>query len=147
MYYYYSTLAHMGKNSHNGMPFQFALDLHSGVPVYRQLIDQVRGGIASGALGAGDQLPTVRQLAVDLQINPNTVMRGYRELELGGLLETHQGSGTFIAHRKIEKKSAERDRQLTQLAGEFAARVGAAGFALEELIARLRELLANAPRR
>jgi GntR family transcriptional regulator len=121
--------------------FQFALDLHSGVPVYRQLIDQVRGGMASGSLTAGDQLPTVRQLAVDLEINPNTVMRAYRELELGGLLETHQGTGTFIADKKVEKNSAERDRRLTQMAGEFAARAGAAGFALEDLIDRLRDLL------
>lgn len=127
--------------------FQLAIDLHSGVPVYRQLIDQVRGGIASGLLVAGDQLPTVRQLAVDLQINPNTVMRAYRELELGGLIETHQGTGTFIASKKIERSSAERDRQLRQLAGEFASRVGAAGLALEDLIERLRELLPNASRR
>ena len=62
-------------------PFQFRLDLHSGVPVYRQIIDQVIGGIAAGALVSGDQLPTVRQLAVDLSINPNTVIRAYRELE------------------------------------------------------------------
>jgi len=121
--------------------FRFALDLHSGVPVYRQLIDQVRGGVASRSLSAGDQLPTVRQLAVDLAINPNTVMRAYRELELGGLLETHQGTGTFIANKKVEKDSAERDRQLIQMAGEFAARTGAAGFALEDLIDRLRDLL------
>ena len=127
--------------------FQFAIDLHSGVPVYRQLIDQVRGGIASGSLTGGDQLPTVRQLAVDLQINPNTVMRAYRELELGGVLETHQGTGTFIANKKIERSSAERDRQLTQLAGEFAARVGAAGLALEDLIERLRDLMPNSSRR
>lgn len=135
----------MGRNGNSG--FRFLIDLHSGVPVYRQLIDQVRGGIASGALTAGDQLPTVRQLAVDLAINPNTVMRAYRELELGGLLETHQGTGTFIANKKIERKTAERDRQLIQLAGEFAARVGAAGFALEELIERLREMMPNSTRR
>src|SRR5579859_6731720 len=122
-------------------PFRFALDLHSGVPVYRQLIDQVRSGMASGTLSAGDQLPTVRQLAVDLEINPNTVLRAYRELELGGLLETHQGTGTFVANKKVEKSSAERDRHLTQMAGEFAARAGAAGFTLEDLIDRLREML------
>jgi len=129
---------HMGTN-HNG--FRFSLDLHTGVPVYRQLIDQVRSGIASGTLAAGDQLPTVRQLAVDLTINPNTVMRAYRELELGGLLETHQGTGTFVSDKKPEKKSAERDRQLGQMANEFAARAGAAGFSLEELIDRMQELL------
>ena len=121
--------------------FRFTLDLHTGVPVYRQLIDQVRAGIASGTLAAGDQLPTVRQLAVDLEINPNTVMRAYRELELGGLLETHQGTGTFISDKKPEKKTAERERQLSQMAGEFAARAGAAGFTLEEVIERLQELL------
>lgn len=126
---------------------QFAIDLHSGVPVYRQLIDQVRGGIASGNLRAGDQLPTVRQLAVDLAINPNTVMRAYRELELGGLLETHQGTGTFISSKKMEKKSAERERQLVQMAGEFAARAGAAGFSLEDLIERLSDLLPNPAQR
>jgi GntR family transcriptional regulator len=130
----------MGRNHTPAQP-RFMIDLHSGVPVYRQLIDQVRSGIASGSLTAGDQLPTVRQLAVDLAINPNTVMRAYRELELGGLLETHQGTGTFIANKKLEKNSAERERQLAQMAGEFAARAGAAGFTLEDLIDRLRDLL------
>src|ERR1700728_3057464 len=125
----------------NGNPLRFAIDLHSGMPVYRQLIDQVRSGIASGSLLAGDQLPTVRQLAVDLAINPNTVMRAYRELELGGLLETHQGTGTFITKKKLQKNSPERERQLGQMAGEFAARAGAAGFTLEDLIDRLRDLL------
>jgi GntR family transcriptional regulator len=128
----------MGRNT---TPARFAIDLHSGVPVYRQLIDQVRSGIASGSLSDGDQLPTVRQLAVDLAINPNTVMRAYRELELGGLIETHQGTGTFIANKKLEKNSAERDRQLGQMAQEFAARAGAAGFTLEDLIDRLHDLL------
>jgi GntR family transcriptional regulator len=90
--------------------FRFRLDLQSGVPVYRQIIDQVRGGIASGALTVGDQLPTVRQLAVDLSINPNTVVRAYRELELGGLLETHQGTGTFISTQKLRGGEAERAR-------------------------------------
>jgi len=136
----------MGNNGPS-VRFRFALDLHTGVPVYRQLVDQVRAGVASGTLSAGDQLPTVRQLAVDLAINPNTVMRAYRELELGGLLETHQGTGTFISDRKPERKTAERERQLGQLAGEFAARAGAAGFTVEELIDRLRELLPNSASR
>src|SRR5215469_13869860 len=137
----------MGSNAQRGTAFRFALDLHTGVPVYRQLIDQVRAGVASGTLAAGDQLPTVRQLAVDLAINPNTVMRAYRELELGGMLETHQGTGTFISDKKIEKKSSERERQLAQMASEFAARAGAAGFTLEELIDRMSELLAHPAQR
>jgi GntR family transcriptional regulator len=137
----------MSRINKHGAAFRFALDLHTGVPVYRQLIDQVRTGIASGTLVAGDQLPTVRQLAVDLEINPNTVMRAYRELELGGLLETHQGTGTFISDKKMEKKAAERERQLNQMAGDFAARAGAAGFTVEDLIDRLRELLPNPAQR
>ncbi len=137
----------MRNRSQRDTAFRFALDLHTGVPVYRQLIDQVRAGIASSKLTAGDQLPTVRQLAVDLEINPNTVMRAYRELELGGMLETHQGTGTFISDKKLEKKSAERDRQLGQMASEFAARAGAAGFTLEDLIDRMRELLPHPAQR
>ena len=129
-------------------PFQFKLDLRSGVPVYRQLIDQVRAGMASGTLSAGDQLPTVRQLAVDLAINPNTVLRAYRELELGGLLETQQGTGTFITERKPRRDDVEKERQLNQLVGEFLARAGAAGFTVEELLKELRELVHDqAPRR
>jgi len=120
------------------LPFRFRLDLHSGVPVYRQIIDQVRGGVASGSLVVGDQLPTVRQLAVDLSINPNTVVRAYRELELGGLLETHQGTGTFISTQKIRNGEQERARQLAQIAADCIARAGAAGFSVDEVIEQLR---------
>ena len=137
----------MGRAPANGQEFQLRLDLRSGVPVYRQIIDQVRTGVAAGTLTAGDQLPTVRQLAVDLAINPNTVMRAYRELELGGLLETHQGTGTFIRNKKIIKNSGEHERQLTQLANEFTARAGAAGFTVEELLERLRELAPQSKQR
>ncbi|MCU1297844.1 MAG: transcriptional regulator, GntR family [Acidobacteriaceae bacterium] len=129
------------------LSFRFRLDLHSGVPVYRQIIDHVRGGIASGSLAVGDQLPTVRQLAVDLSINPNTVVRAYRELELGGLLETHQGTGTFISAQKLRGGEAERERQLTQIVGECVARAGAAGFTVEDLIEQLRKLVPEPPRR
>jgi GntR family transcriptional regulator len=118
--------------------FRFHLDLHSGVPVYRQIIDQVRGGMASGALAIGDQLPTVRQLAVDLAINPNTVVRGYKELELSGLLETHQGTGTFISGQKMPDAEAERERQLSQIAGDAVSRAGAAGFTIEQLLEQLK---------
>lgn len=118
--------------------FRFLLDLHSGVPAYRQIIDQVRGALASGALVAGDQLPTVRQLAVDLAINPNTVVRAYKELEISGLLETHQGTGTFIGAQKIPQASAERGRQLSQMIADVVARAGAAGFTIDDLLEQLR---------
>ena len=121
-------------------PFAFRLDAHSGVPVYRQLIDQMQAGIASGALNAGEQLPTVRQVAVDLAINPNTVSRAYREMEIRGLLDTQQGTGTFIADRRVEFSKDERERQLLQLTGEFVSRAGAAGFTLKQLIKALKDL-------
>jgi GntR family transcriptional regulator len=126
---------------------RFLLDLHSGMPVYRQIMDQVRGAIASGALSAGDQLPTVRQLAVDLEINPNTVVRAYRELELGGLLETHQGTGTFIGAQKMKRPDAQREKQLTQIVADCVARAGAAGFTVDELIEELRGLSSEPARR
>lgn len=130
----------MSKTEQNAKrPFEFRLDLHSGVPVYRQIIDQVTGGIASGALASGDQLPTVRQVAVDLSINPNTVMRAYRELEIRGVLETQQGTGTFISHQKVKRDEVERQRQLSQLTSEFVSRAGAAGFTLEDLLEELHE--------
>lgn len=127
--------------------FRFLLDMHSGMPVYRQIIDQVRGGVAAGSLKPGDQLPTVRQLAVDLAINPNTVVRAYRELELGGLLETHQGTGTFISEQKMKRPDAERERQLAQMVADCAARAGAAGFTVDELIVQLRDLAEEPTRR
>jgi GntR family transcriptional regulator len=127
--------------------FRFLLDMHSGMPVYRQIIDQVRGAIASGALNAGDQLPTVRQLAVDLAINPNTVVRAYRELELGGLLETHQGTGTFISSQKMKRADAQREKQPAQIVGDCVSRAGAAGFTVDDLIDELRSLAGEPARR
>ena len=127
--------------------FLFKLDTRSGVPVYRQLIDQVQAGIASGNLATGDQLPTVRQVAVDLEINPNTVLRAYRELEIRGVLDTQQGTGTFIADRKVSHDGAEHDRQLQHLVSEFVARAGAGGFTLQELIDSLRDRLPEQDKR
>lgn len=115
-------------------PFSFRLDMRSGVPVYRQIIDQIMVGIAAGSLSTGQQLPTVRQLAVDLSVNPNTVARAYRELEIRGVLTTQQGSGTFISDNTPTLSDAERQRQLDNLVGDFLARAGSAGFSVKELL-------------
>ena len=128
------TTAQSGKK-----PFEFRLDLHSGVPVYRQIIDQVMGGIAASALAGGDQLPTVRQVAVDLSINPNTVVRAYRELEIRGVLETQQGTGTFVSYQKVKRDDVERERQLNQLVSEFVSRAGSAGFTVGDLLEQLND--------
>ena len=129
----------MNTNRSPAKNFEFRLDDRSGVPVYRQIIDQVMGGMAAGTLAGGHQLPTVRQVAVDLSINPNTVVRAYRELEIRGVLETQQGTGTFISHQKVERDDVERRRQIAQLVGEFVARAGAAGFTIGDLLEELRE--------
>jgi GntR family transcriptional regulator len=125
------------------MPVSFRLDSASGVPFYRQVIDQILAGIATGALSPGEQLPTVRTLAVELQVNLNTVAKAYKELEIRGVLHTQQGSGTYIAPVQVERNDVERRRQVVQLVDEFLARAAAAGLppeeVLVELAARVRE--------
>jgi len=74
-----------------------SLDSHSGAPIYLQIKEQMRLAIATGVIRAGEQLPTVRDLAADLRVNPNTIARVYRELQAEGLLTSLQGSGTFVA--------------------------------------------------
>src|SRR5271157_4678707 len=127
--------------SNSTTPFRFTLDLQSGVPVYRQIIDQVQAGVATGALRPGHQLPTVRQVAVDLAINPNTVLRAYRELEIRGVIMTQQGIGTFVTPKPVELNQAEREARLDRLAADCGARAGAEGFSVPELMARLGDLL------
>ncbi|GMO50925.1 MAG: GntR family transcriptional regulator [Treponemataceae bacterium] len=79
---------------------QFSLDVQSGVPIYRQIIQQIEYAILSGRMAAGDRLPTIRRLAVDLKINPNTIAKAYNELEIRGIVETQVGSGTYISNKK-----------------------------------------------
>jgi GntR family transcriptional regulator len=119
------------------LTIRIELDLKSGVPFYRQIIDQVRSAIAAGALDPGDKLPTVRQLAVDLSINPNTVSRAYTELELTGLVETQMGSGTFIGHKKVEQGDLERRRMLDQICQELLSRASSYGFTLDDIVENL----------
>src|SRR6516164_1057120 len=126
-------------NRNGKRPFAFRLDEHSGVPVYRQLIDQVLAARAAGVLAGGDQLPTVRQVAVDLAINPNTVARAWREMEIRGIVETQQGTGTFITHQKVEGRELERRHQLDRLVDDFVARAGASGFSVEDLLEQLQD--------
>jgi GntR family transcriptional regulator len=115
------------------------LDLKSGVPFYRQVIDQVKSAIATGALEPGDRLPTVRQLAVELSINPNTVSRAYTELELTGLVETQMGSGTFVGQRKVHRNDLERRRLLDQLCQEFLSKASTHGFNLDDILDNLEQ--------
>ena len=101
--------------------------------------------MATGTLRTGDQLPTVRRVAVDLSINPNTVSRAYREMELRGILDTQQGTGTFVADRQVEASPAEHQRQIAQLVTEFIARAGSAGFTIGDLQRALDQLSSEVP--
>ncbi len=74
----------------------------SGVPIYRQIMEQIRYSIARGALDPGDQLPAIRQLSMELKVNPNTVVKAYSELEHGGVVVTRRGMGTFVSEMKVE---------------------------------------------
>ncbi len=125
----------------------FRLDAGSGVPFYRQIIDQVVLAVGDGRLAPGTQLPTVRQLAVDLSVNLNTVARAYKEMEIRGIVETQQGTGTFVSHRKPEKRSAERRKALEQLLDRFLSLASTRGFTLEECAAAILERTGEAARR
>jgi GntR family transcriptional regulator len=136
-----------GSSNSRYQKFSPQLDLKSGVPVYRQIIDQVLGGMSRGTLRPGDQLPTVRQLAVDLAINPNTVVRAYRELEIREILTTQQGTGTFLTTKKPKADEVERQRRITQLVTDTLAKAGADGITLDELIEQFGERKAEQNRR
>jgi GntR family transcriptional regulator len=109
------------------------LDDSSGIPVYLQLRDQVLHAIARGLARAGDQLPTVREVAVALTINPNTVNRAYAELEREGILTTQRGRGTFVTdHARGEQRTHK--VKLAEAAERFVAQVRALGFEGEEIV-------------
>ena len=110
----------------------FLLDPTGGVPYYRQIIMQVEMAIADGRLRTGIQLPTVRALAVDLQINPNTVARAYNEMEIRGIVNTQQGTGTFISEKTIDLTPKERDEILAGLVRSFLATASSYGFTIGE---------------
>jgi GntR family transcriptional regulator len=123
---------------------RFILDPTSGVPFYRQIIMQIEMAIADGRLRTGIQLPTVRALAVDLQINPNTVARAYNELEIRGIVNTQQGTGTFISEKKIELTDQEREEILAGLVRSFLATASSYGFTIEEAAKYISMLMEDA---
>jgi GntR family transcriptional regulator len=122
---------------------EFKLDLKSGVPFHRQIVDQIRYGIASDRLMPGEQLPTVREMAVNLQVNPNTVRKAYSELEILGILDTQQGTGTFVSDQQVEIGEAEKQRMLGQICDELVARGHQYGFTLKEIVTHLNRRLEN----
>jgi GntR family transcriptional regulator len=115
-----------------------SLDVRDATPIYAQLERALRAAIATGRLQPGDQLPTVRQLAVDLRVNANTVARVYAELERNGVLETRRGVGSFISATPAQAHPPrEHDRRLRAFATRVLADADAAGFTLDDVIGAL----------
>jgi DNA-binding transcriptional regulator YhcF (GntR family) len=124
----------------------FRLDASSGVPFYRQIIDQVLLAVADGRLKAGTQLPTVRQLAVDLAVNLNTIAKAYREMEIRGIVQTQQGTGTFVAAR-AGAGTREKKKAMHDLLDRLIANGEALGIPMEDLVEALAERAEKSRRR
>ncbi|MFW5797575.1 MAG: GntR family transcriptional regulator [Spirochaetota bacterium] len=131
-----AAVGHDGKGK--GRDIDIVLDPGNGIPFYRQIILQIEMAVADGRLKPGHQLPTVRGLAVDLQVNPNTVARAYTELEIRGLVSTQHGTGTFISDKNVALSEIERDQVLCQLVRGFVSQAASYGFTVEELVQYLR---------
>jgi GntR family transcriptional regulator len=115
------------------------LDPADATPIYAQVERGLRAAIAAGRLKPGDQLPTVRELAVDLRVNANTVARVYSELERAGVFETRRGVGTFVRVGRTEARPAsEHARRLRAFATRVLSESDAHGFTADEVIAALR---------
>ena len=122
----------------------FTIDPFDPTPLYAQLERAIRMGIATGKLPLDDQLPTVRQLAVDLRINANTVAKVYAELERSGLVETRRGVGTFIKGLPPQAvRRSDRERLLRTLADRVVKEAADQGYNFEELLAHLKDRLAK----
>ncbi len=118
---------------------KFILDSKGGTPFYRQIIDQIKFGIASGSLTLGEQLPTVRALAVELKINLNTVTKAYKELEIQSILESQQGTGTFIGKTDIKLSGQEKNNKLQSICNEFTTIAYSYGFSTDDIINQLKK--------
>ena len=121
----------------------FLLDPKDGSPFYRQIIDQIKFGIASGKLKIGEQLPTVRALAVELKVNLNTVAKAYKELEIQNILETQQGTGTFINSEEILLSENEKQKKIQDICKEFMTVAFTYGFTIDTIIYELQKLKQN----
>jgi GntR family transcriptional regulator len=116
----------------------FYINPSDPTPLYAQLARAIQFAIAIGKLRIGEQLPTVRQMAVDLRINANTVARVYAELERAGTVETRRGVGTFVCARHFEaKQKRQHDNELRDFADRIIAETGAMGFSLDDLLDHL----------
>jgi GntR family transcriptional regulator len=123
----------------------FHLNHSSGIPVYLQLMEQIRHGVETGALRAGERLPTIRNLAEELVVNPNTVVRAYRELQHEGVVELRQGSGAYIGRSVVERGQVM--ARAGKLVGTALERLAVLGLTEEEIRRIIENELAVARRK
>ena len=121
----------------------FQINPNSGVPVYRQMVDQVKYYIASETLKPGDQLPSIRELAQKLAVNPTTVVRVYSDLEHAGVIEMRHGKGAFVTDSGHRMTAAERERVLRKLAQHLAVEAVQMGATAGQVMKVVREELAE----
>ncbi|HLH16347.1 MAG TPA: GntR family transcriptional regulator [Bryobacteraceae bacterium] len=119
------------------------IDTGNGVPIYLQIVEQIKRNVAMGRLRAEEGLPSVRQLAVDLTINPNTVARAYLELEHEGIIYKRQGQGTFVSAQAEETSRRERQREAAALLEQALAEAFDSGMTREEIGELYRRLIAR----
>ena len=125
------------------MSLEFKIATGSTLPIYRQLAEQVRKAVATGAMATGEQLPSVRALAERLVVNPNTVAKAYADLVQEGVLESHAGKGLFVAPRRQRLSHEERTLRLNQAVDLFLQEVLFLDFRSDEIIALLQSKLAE----
>mgnify|MGYP001030540141 FL=1 len=125
----------------------FHIDPSSGTPIYRQIVDQVRQAVAGGTLRPGDRLPSVRDLALELALNPNTVAKAYQELERSGVIETPRGKGSFVTGGDRGLPPRLRREKLELAAERLAAEAYHLGASDDEVVNALRRKLEEARRK
>jgi len=122
----------------------FELDKKSPVPFYRQIVDMVLAGISTGKITPGDKLPTIRDLAVKLEVNPNTVVKAYSLMENLGTLDTQQGSGVFVRAQPVSALTVDdRRRAVETICRDFVGRAQVLGIQTAELLSYMQNMLAN----
>jgi len=110
------------------------IDPSRGVPIYRQIMDQIKYSIASAAIRPGDRLPSVRQLSLDLKVNPATIVKAYSELEHEGIIHTRRGMGTFVSEQRVEIDTVEKEAILGQLAERLIVEAVQLGVGAERIL-------------
>ncbi|HKE84746.1 MAG TPA: GntR family transcriptional regulator [Vicinamibacterales bacterium] len=115
------------------------INVTDGVPIYRQIVNQVKYLVASGLLRPGEELPAIRTLALQLKVTPNTIVKAYHELEISGVVHKRQGSGTFVSEGRLKLALRERRRVIEQRIDALLAETHQLNFTAEDILRMIRE--------